>query len=301
MRKKLPLIIGVILTLVAVYLIKVYTDQQRQVIIEDARKKIERIQTEQVPVLVAVRDIPKDSAIEKDSVGAAIIPIQHVQPQAATSLDRVAGMIAAVPISRGEQITLNKLMSSKEITTTGGSLAMVTPIGKRAVTISVDNISGVGGMIRPGDYVDILAMAAIPVSTPEGKEVSQSAAVPLFQNVLVLAIGQETGAASPVEGGRYQKEEKREASPLITFALSPQEANFLAFVQEQAKIRLSLRSPADAKVELLQPASWDSLFQYLMPRELLEAKEKEKIAEPEPGEYIEIYRGLSKDKILLSK
>lgn len=302
MRKKLPLIIGVLLSLVAAYLIKVYTDQQRQVIIEDARKSIERIQTEQVPVLVAVKDIPKGSAIEKDSVGAAIVPMQHVQPQAATSLDRVAGMIAVVPISRGEQITLNKLMSAKEITTTGGSLAMVTPIGKRAVTISVDDISGVGGMIRPGDYVDIVAMAAIPVSTPEGKEVSRSAAVPLFQNVLVLAIGQETGAVL-LEEGRYKKEEKKEISPLITLALNPQEANFLAFVQEQAKIRLSLRSPSDAKIEPLQPANWDSLFQYLMPRELLEAKQKEaeKIAEPEPGEYIEIYRGLSKEKIPLSK
>lgn len=302
MRKKLPLIIGVVLSLVAVYLIKIYTDQQRQVIIEDARKSIERIRTEQVPVLVATQDVPKGSTIDNNSVGVAVIPMQHVQPQAATSLDRIAGMVTLVPISKGEQITLNKLMPVKEAAPVAGTLAMVTPIGKRAITISVDSISGLGGMIRPGDYVDVVAMTVIPVSTAEGNQVTQSAVVPLFQNVLVLAVGQNTGAVPPAAEGRYQTEQPAAAgaSPLITLALSPQEANFLAFIQEQGKIRLSLRSPADAEVEPLRPASWDTLLQYLMPSETIEPKEEEKEIEEEPKEYIEIYRGLIKEKIPLS-
>lgn len=304
MRKKLPLIIGVVLALVAAYLIKVYTDQQRQVVFEDANKRMAQIQAEQVPVLVATKDLAKGTAIDKDSVGVIIVPTQQVQPQAATSLDRVAGMIAVVPLSKGEQITLNKLMSVKEATGAGGSLAMSTPIGKRAVTISVDSISAVGGMIRPGDYVDVVAMVTVPVTTPEGKQASQAAVVPLFQNTLVLAVGQET-AAMPQAGAesRGKKEEKKAESPAITLALSPQEANLLAFVQEQGKIRLSLRSPSDAKIEPVQPASWDSLFQYLAPRETAESKLKEekKPVESEQGTYVEIYRGLNKEKIPLSK
>ena len=303
MRKKLPLIIGIVLALVAAYLIKIYNDQQRLVILEDAKKRLEKIQAEQVPVMVAARDIPKGSPIDKDSVGVVIIPTPHVQPQAASSLDRVSGMIAVVPISKGEQITLNKLMLAREVTG-GGSLAMSTPIGKRAVTISVDSISAVGGMIRPGDYVDVVAMVAVPVTTPEGKQASQAAVVPLFQNTLVLAIGQETAALPQSAEGRYKKEEKRGESPAITLALNPQETNLLAFVQEQGKIRLSLRSPSDAKIESMQPASWDSLFQYLnlAPREPQEAqpKQEKKPAEPEPV-YVEIYRGLNKEKIPLSK
>jgi len=308
MRKKLPLIIGIVLALVAAYLIKVYTDQQRQLIIEDARKKIDRIQSEQVPVLVAAKDISKGAVIDKESVGVAIAPIQHVQPQAATSLDRVAGMIAVVDMSKGEQITLNKLMSTKEVAGTG-SLAMTTPIGKRAITISVDNISAVGGMILPGDYIDVAAMMNVPVTTPEGKVIAQAAVVPLFQNILVLAIGQEL-ASTPKAGaaeGRYAKKEgggKRDFSPAITLALSPQEANILAFVQEQGKIRLSLRSPSDAKIEAVQPANWESLFQYLMPKEAQEAKAKQaqqKPEEPQPESYVEVYRGLNKEKVPLFK
>ncbi|MFA5157441.1 MAG: Flp pilus assembly protein CpaB [Candidatus Omnitrophota bacterium] len=307
MRKKLPLIIGIVLALVAAYLIKVYTDQQRQLIIEDARKKIEKIRTEQVPILIAAKDIPKGAVIDKESVGVAIAPIQHVQPQAATSLDRVAGMIAVVPLSKGEQITLNKLMSSKEAVGTG-SLAMTTPIGKRAVTISVDNISAVGGMILPGDYIDVSVMISVPVTNPDGKQVSQQAVVPLFQNILVLAVGQELAAMPEVAAeGRYAKKgSKREFSPAITLALSPQEANVLAFVQEQGKIRLSLRSPSDAKIESVQPASWDSLFQYLMPKEELEAQARQRQKKPEepapePESYVEVYRGLNKEKVPLFK
>lgn len=293
MRKKIPLIIGIVLALLAIALIKNYTDQQRQAIIKEANKRLEKIRAEQVPVLLAKKDMPKGTSIDQDSFEVAIASIQQVQPQAVSSLDRIAGMVTAIPISRGEQITLNKLILAKEVSTAGGSLAMVTPIGKRAIAISVDNISALGGMIRPGNYVDVVAMISVPVTTPEGKQVSQSAVVSIFQNVLVLAVGQETGAVSLAEG-RYKKEEKKEISPLITLALTPQEANLLAFVQEQGKIRLSLRSPSDTKIEPLQPDNWDSLFQYLMPREIREEKQK-------PSEYIEIYRGLSKEKIPLSK
>ena len=220
-----------------------------------------------------------------------IVSKQYVQPQAATSLDRVSGMMAAVPISKGEQITLNKFISAKEAASSGSSLAMVTPIGKRAVTISIDSISAVGGMIRPGDYVDVVAMITVPVTTTQGKQTTQVASVPLFQNVLVLAIGQDistSGQQSAAES-RYKKEEKRVESPAITLALNPREASLLGFVQDQGKIRLALRSPSDAKIEQMSPTSWDSLFQYLMPPETAETKAKQakeqagkpKVPEPE--------------------
>ena len=232
MRKKLPLIIGIVLALVAAYLIKIYTDQQRSAVIADANRKLAKIQSDQVSILVAAKDMPKGAALDKDSVAVMIVSKQYVQPQAATSLDRVSGMMAAVPISKGEQITLNKFISAKEAASSGSSLAMVTPIGKRAVTISIDSISAVGGMIRPGDYVDVVAMITVPVTTTQGKQTTQVASVPLFQNVLVLAIGQDistSGQQSAAES-RYKKEEKRVESPAITLALNPREASLLGFV-----------------------------------------------------------------------
>lgn len=293
-QQKIILLSGIVLALMAVFMIKIYLDQQRQIIKQQERKRIEREKEGQVSVLLAKKDIPKGSEINADSVEENIIPKQFAQPRPVTSLDRIAGMVAILPISKGEQITLTKLQWPQEAT--GGSLASATPVGKRAITISVDNIAALAGMIKPGDYVDVIAMVNVPMQTPEGKQAAQTAVIPLFQNILVLAVGREIGAPTVTES-RYKEEKKEVSSSLITLALSPQEASLVAFVQEQGKIRLTLRSPADSQAQPFQLTTWDTLFQYVMPKEVT----KPEIKEARVVEYVEIYRGLSKERIPLSK
>jgi len=53
------------------------------------------------------------------------------------------------------------------------------------------------------------------------------------------------------------------------------------------------------------PASWETLFQYIMPQQknvekAPEVKEAPK-APVEPAEYVEVIRGLNKEKVTLSK
>lgn len=291
MQKRLTIIIGIVMALAAVLLVKVYLDQQRRAVRIEAQRQLAKERTNQTSVLVAKTDIAKGAIIEAEMVDSAIVPNQYVQPQAVTSLDRIGGMVTVVPIAKGEQITLSKLLSSKQAG--ASSLAMATPVGKRAVTISVDNIASLGGMISPGDYVDVIGMLPIPVEV-QGQKTAQLATVPLFQNVLVLAVGQQLGSMVR-EATRYKKEEKQEASPIITLALTPQEANIIAFVQEQGKIRLILRSPADSQTEVVALASWETLFQFIMPKEPLTKQEETK-----PRKVVEIYRGLQKEIVPLS-
>jgi pilus assembly protein CpaB len=204
-------------------------------------------------------------------------------------------MISITNISKGEQITLNKFAYAKE---TGG-LSEVTPIGKRAITISVDNISSLAGMIKAGDHVDVIALIPNSVAGADGKVVTQLITLPIFQNVLVLAIGQQTSPASSKTDLRFRSiEAKQETNPLITLALIPQEASLIAFVQEQGKIRLTMRSPTDTKVEPVVAANWESLFQYVFPERIAKPQEEE---QHKPGDYVEIYRGLNKEKVLLTK
>jgi len=291
-KQRIILIGGIVLGVMAVFMINVYLNQQRQLIIQSAKEKLEKMRASQASVLVAKNDIPRGVAITSDSLEAKIIPAQFTQPQAVTSLDRISGMVTIAPISKGEQVTLTKLSYSRQ---TGG-LSENTPVGKRAITISVDNISSLAGMIKAGDYVDVLVIIPIPVQTPEGKQVTQPTVIPLFQNILVLAVGQETSTAViPADEARLKAKERKEvSSPLITLALAPLEANLISFVQEQSKIRLVMRSPADAKIEPVQPTSWETLFHYLMldkPKE--EPKEKFPV--------VEVYRGLNREEVPLSK
>jgi pilus assembly protein CpaB len=302
MQKRLIiLIIGIVLAFISVFMVKVYLDQQSQALKEQQKKEMETIRANQAAVLVAKQDIPKGTNIDSGMLETAIVPNQYIQPQAATSLDRVSGMIAIAPISTGEQITLSKLSHLPQ--QMGGGLAQLTPVGKRAVAISVDNLASLIGMIKPGDYVDVMAMVPVPVKTPEGGREDQVAVIPLFQNVLVLAVGQDVGVPkAPQQDSRYQPpQENRELSPFLTLALIPQEASLIAFVQEQGKIRLILRSPADTNIEVTQPAGWETLFQYLYPQQEAQGKPEPKREEPPPEEYVEIYRGLNKDKIILTK
>jgi len=292
-KQRIILIAGVVLALAAVFLVKVYLDQQRKVFQEEASRQAANVQANQTAVLVAKQDIPKGTAIGPEMLESKIFPREYVAPQALTSLDRIAGMISVAQIAKDEQITLSKLAYPRQ----AGGLAEATPVGKRAITINVDNISALAGMIKPGDYVDLIATLPVPVQLAEGKQVTQVASVPLFQNVLVLAVGQQTGVAAE---SRYKAEagQQTPASSLITLALNPQEANLVSFVQEQGKFRLVLRSPADSQTQPLRPISWEALFQFLVPQETAKQQPEQEI---KPTGYVEIYRGLKKERVPLSK
>lgn len=290
-KQKLILISGVVLGIVAIIMTKMYLDQQQQAVQEKAQKAIANMQANQAAVLVSKQDIPEGAVIGPEMLETAVVPNQFIQPQAVTSLDRIAGMITIAPISKGEQISLSKLTSNRRAG--GGDLSGVTPSGKRAITIVVDNIASLSGMIKPGDYVDVLATIQIPVQSADGQVTSQMVVVPLFQNILVLAVGGSTAGISS-EDSRYAEKEAPSGNATITLALGPQEANLIAFVQEQGKIRLVMRSPADAKVEPIVPASWETLFQYIAPQDTTEKP-------VDTNEYVEVLRGLNKEKVPLLK
>lgn len=304
MPKRLPLIIGgLILAFMAVALVNAYLKQQQHILRVQTKEELSSMQERQGVIQVAGRDIPKGSVIEAGMLETKTMPKEYIEPQAVSYAERIVGMVTAVPMAKGEQITLTKMVSARQATVS--SLAMATPIGKRAISISVDNISSLMGMIKPGDYVDIIGFIPVPAQTPEGKQATQMAVVPLFQKILILAVGRNLGAVSTES--RYADTSSGESSPLITLALSPAEANLITFVTEQGKVRLVLRSPADSKIEPIQPASWETLFQYLLPQLPQQArneaeKETQLVAQEKPRlREIEIYRGLKRETILVSE
>ncbi len=297
-RKKLPLIIGIILGIAAIFLIRQYIQQERIRLMRAAQRKSAETQKDLVSVVVAKTEIPPGAIIEARSLDMQLVPVSAFHPETARSLERVIGMMAVLPISKGEQILLSKLTSAGRVI----SLAVTTPVGKRAITVPIDNISSVGGMVRPGDYVDIMGVIDVP-AIREGKQVTQMTIIPLFQNVLVLAMGSQLIGDSPPSVGRGEvsRETPAQVPPTVTLALSPQGASLLAFISEQGKIRLILRSPVeDSQIQPMPLASWDTLFQYLYP----EMVERERPVEEAPKEKlreIEIYRGLKRETLPLEK
>ncbi len=282
-QRLIILIAGVVLGLIAVLMVSSYVKDMDKTARKEAAKTLEKLRQNQAAVLVASKDIPANTVIQSTMLETSIVPREYVQPQAATSMDRVSGMTTVAPISRGEQISMTKLSSAGQVTRRR-DLSSLTPFGKRAVCVTAENINEVAGLIKPGDNIDLIAVVSLPGSA-DGKKSTQQTIVPAFQNVQILAVGQETDSSGSAPKGQREKINQ------ITVALSPTEANIMTFLQDQGKIRISLRSAQDSQVEEAQPVTWDSVLQYLP-----SLKSKEEYVET-----IDIYRGVNKEKIPISQ
>jgi len=297
LREKLPLIIAIACGILALLLLNVYLRRREAEIWQKIKQAQQQAQPAKPPVqtgivLLAGRDIPASTPITAEDLIMKEIPVEYIQPGVVTSLGQVIGQIASTPIAAGEQIIKTRLLPPGKI---GKTLSEITPQGKRAVTVSVDNISSLAGLLKPGDFVDVFALITPPAGTkwPEAEKTAPSL-VPLFQGVEILAVG---GEVSPSQVSPTAKREAQKtlstAEGIVTLALNPQEAILLSFVQEHGKIRLALRSSEDVKVESIKPADWDTLFQYLYPSKVSELGGKQ------PG--VEIYRGLRREVVPLTE
>ena len=138
------------------------------------------------------------------------------------------------------------------------SLAVRTPAGKRAYTVKIDSLSAVGGLIAPGDYVDILGHLKVPDPTAKNKKNKETITSVIFQNIQVLAVGTNVQSA-----GSYGQQAKALALR-VTLALDPEQIGLVSFAQRVGKLQLVLRPPAETQIEMLQVATWNALSNYVL-------------------------------------
>ncbi|MBD3264699.1 MAG: Flp pilus assembly protein CpaB [Candidatus Omnitrophica bacterium] len=223
-KRMLNLIIGVGLAVIAIIMIHGYMQRKEKLIQELIRKG------QIVEVVVARQDIPAESTMSEDMVSLERVNSKSFQPGDLTSLQSVVGKIATVDILRGQHINRNMVRSLGNIK----YLSQSVPQGMRAITIPVDKISALEGMLKAGDRVDIVSLFNLP--SPGGG--SFLSVVNLFEGVKVLATNRNL---SP-----YQVSQKADT---VTLALRPEDVKLLTYVMENAKIRLVLRPPNDSSHE----------------------------------------------------
>lgn len=303
-KKKLSLIIGVALSVGAIVLLNLYLQTEKEKSTEQLKRAFTQEYKDLTSVMVAKQDIPRGTTLSSKILKSEVVPARYVQPGAVTSLSRVEGKKVVASIKKGEQITMSKLSGTAASAAGPRTLAMSVPSGKRAITVKIDNIASLAGMLRPNDYVDVIALLPTPVQTPEGTT-TQITTISLFQNIRVIAVGGELAVEEKTTStwgglGKPKAPPKSKVSPLITLALTPEEANLLSFVTEQGRIRLVLRSPADAAIQPLAPASWDTLFRYINSKFIRDSGKEDEKGVEEPKQ-IEIYRGTKKEYMTISE
>ncbi|MBI4354714.1 MAG: Flp pilus assembly protein CpaB [Candidatus Omnitrophica bacterium] len=286
LRRTLPFIIAVVTGLTAAVLNWNFLTKQRRAL-EAERQRLLADFRAPVEVVVAARDLAPEVTLEASHFAPAVIPEKFVQPYAARAPEEIIGLVTQAPIAEGEQILRNKLRRPDEAPL-GSRLSTVTPKGKRAVTIAVDTLTGVGKFVRPGDLVDVLWTLQLP-GPGEGM---QPVTLTLFQDVPVLAVGGETlvgGGQAPAAGGEGASEAGAGAVSgqfTVTMALDPQETSFLLFAREQGGIQLSLRPRSETGTRVsVVPANIGTL---------LEQQLGISAQGPPPPRQVEVYKGLEK-------
>lgn len=182
-----------------------------------------------VPVVVAKADLPPKTKITPEMVQETRIPPEYVQPGAVMDVNSVVGIVVREHIVPGEQLTERRLVrEGRAVGFTG-----IIPRDKRALTVMVNEVSGVAGFIKPGDYVDVIA-------TFDQSTVGDNVSHLMMQNVLVLAANRDAEDGVKADSNKQGAKEAVKTST-ITLAVTPDEAAKLTLAHEKGKINLALR------------------------------------------------------------
>lgn len=215
-------------------------------------------------VLVAARDLSAGQRVEEDSLRTVEVPASAIAAGALTSKADAVGLVLRYPVSAGEQVLASKLVGAEASRSQG--LSFVVPEGLRAVSVPVTEVTGAGGLIVPGDRVDVMAAVKAArirgVIVPEDeltRSQSEAAVVTIVQDALVLAVGQSQSDALSMSRERgTQRAEGVDPQPdaaSITLAVTPEDAQALFMAVTEGSVGLALRSFGDTLPVRVQPAT----------------------------------------------
>lgn len=194
---------------------------------------------ELLKVFTVAKDIPKglpgEQAIVEEFISSDEIPREFRPATALTDLQTIRGKVALVNLSVGQVVVEGMFVDPKVAQV---SFSQRIPAGQVAVTVSVDQVRGVAGLLVPGDKVNLLVNV-------DGSQRF------LFQNVNILAIG--TSAAP--QAGETQAA-VNPGSNLITFAVPPEAA---AKIVAAGSLYLTL-VPPDNQPVAIPPVNTGNLF-----------------------------------------
>lgn len=194
-----------------------------------------------IETVVAKTDLPAGSVVGHDTMAVRQMPVRFLPGTAvrAAQFDDVAGM----------QLTADMVAGQALVTTNIGQLrpgfSDRVGHGVRAMTVAVDEVNSVSGMLAPGDRIDLLFSTRPPRT--DGQAATEVTA-PLMQDLLILATGQLT-ERQQVEG---QPGHNR-AFTSITVAVTPEQAQRLVLAQRSGRLTALLRNPTDRREQRAGP------------------------------------------------
>jgi len=209
------------------------------------------------PVVIATAEIPLSTRIRADQLKTEVKELTTILPGAYTDISQVVGQIARQPVAIGAQVT--------SATTSGGVQGTITnltcPLTFRCIAVQVDQVTGVGTVIKTADYVDMVVGVAadkFPVITVNPTDdsiqvlagLNNTSVKLLLQGLQVMgtllppAAPPAAGASAPPSTGGGPTTLNGQ-SQIVILAVTAQQAEVVKFVQLDGNVSLVLRSPDD--------------------------------------------------------
>jgi pilus assembly protein CpaB len=223
---------------------------------------------QQVPTtaatVIAIADIPLGARIQANQVEIQQKELTARDNDAFGDVSQVIGQRVRQPVTAGAAITQRTLTGG----TAGQILDIEVPPTKRAMTVQVDQVTGVGTVIKTGDYVDMVVgiradKFPVVTSNPADDSITVVAGINgtsvklLLQGMQVLGtlLPPPPAAAQGQEGQPPAQGEQGTAltgqQEIVALAVDAQQAEVIKFAQMDGDITLILRSGDD----FIDPAS----------------------------------------------
>ncbi len=205
-------------------------------------------------IVVAATDIPLGSKITADMLTTKEVAIADKQPNGFGDPSAVIGQTARAGVTAGQAITTDVTNPNAN-----GLTSLEVPAGKVGIPLQVDQVTGVGTLIKAGDYVDMvvgLTGTAFPVVTlnPTDQSVTVVSGVNSTSVKLLLQGAQVLGTLLPPPTTTTTDNTQPAASPgttlngqqeIVIVAVDAQQAEVIKYAQMEGNISLVLRSSDD--------------------------------------------------------
>jgi pilus assembly protein CpaB len=193
------------------------------------------------PVVVLVRDVVAYVPIKAEDLVVEKLKVAPVGSFG--SVDEVLNRVSWRDLKAGTWLNAESFAA-------GGTLARMIRPGERALGVSVDEVTTLGGQLSPGDYVDVLLYLPSDIANPDR---SSQVVVPALR---VLSIGELLGptndgqpAQNISSSDRQQLEQRRAAARTVVLAVPESLVTRLMLAAQSGTLRLAVRSSDEKNLE----------------------------------------------------
>ncbi|MBI5041312.1 MAG: Flp pilus assembly protein CpaB [Gammaproteobacteria bacterium] len=228
------------------------------------------------PVIVAVRAIPAGRSITSEDFTLVAFPVRPANTY--SKPNDIIGKTPSLAIAAGEAPLERHFLP-------GSSLARAVRPGERAIAVKVDEVIGGGGLVQPGDYVDVLLYLR-----GGNQELPKSTAQIVLKHARVLAYGE---AVIGTSGEADSKESQNTAGRSAVLAVPLEHAPAVMLAASAGTLRLAVYGVEEAQAAHAQATT--SNMRPLTLSELTQQRRSEPTQKSVPT--VNVFHGARKEVI----